>query len=357
MWKGQGKTADHRVDIYALGVIIFRALAGQLPFSNKSMQETLVAVTTAARPSLHALRPDLPPEVDEWVNQVLAVNIDDRFSSMGQTWAHLMWRLGAGPVPGSQVGATLPAAELDKIRLWLLEPPSDRHGSAQGVWATAATTLKRLIGRSAPSPRRGEPSRLIEVEQVKTSPPPQRPKAPLPAPRPTGPPLKTSPPPLPPQRKSAESGTLPAPKVRPEGVQPAASESDVPPDPMRARAAPPRPPRPAELVEAESVPPTTKGTLVNAEPAAAVASATVDTPTIVENPSPPSTAAAPTARAKQKRNEEKRKTQTRDAARRGGTLPGGPSPENDTRSPSKDAAAMTNRTKPKWKSRRHRKSK
>src|SRR5690606_26117415 len=116
-----------RVDIYALGVIIFRALAGQLPFSNRSMQETLVAVTTAPRPSLHALRPDLPAEVDEWVKQVLAVNIDDRFSSMRQTWDHLLWRLGTGPVPGSQTGATMSKDELDKIRLWLLEPPAERQ--------------------------------------------------------------------------------------------------------------------------------------------------------------------------------------------------------------------------------------
>ncbi len=41
----------------------------------------MVVVTTAERPRLSALRPDLSPDIDAWVEQALAVDRDLRFSS------------------------------------------------------------------------------------------------------------------------------------------------------------------------------------------------------------------------------------------------------------------------------------
>jgi serine/threonine-protein kinase len=52
-----GKTPDHRVDVYALGALIFRALAGQPPFYSQDLREMLMKVTSNERPGLHVLRP------------------------------------------------------------------------------------------------------------------------------------------------------------------------------------------------------------------------------------------------------------------------------------------------------------
>jgi hypothetical protein len=43
-------------------------------------------VTSAPRPSLHLIRPDLPPSVDEWVRQALAANPDLRFDKIRGMW-------------------------------------------------------------------------------------------------------------------------------------------------------------------------------------------------------------------------------------------------------------------------------
>jgi serine/threonine-protein kinase len=187
MWKGQGKEADHRVDVYAFGVIVFRALAGQLPFANSSMQETLISVTRAKRPSLHQLRPDLPAKVDHWVEGALAIEAEDRFPSVGTSWEQLLWALDLGPKPGpTRTGWTQPPPDIGKIREWLEEPVSDRSGSAQSVWAMAATAFKRLIGRGTepPPPVAVKPVPITAVRaKLPTSPRPVpvRRKAPRPS--------------------------------------------------------------------------------------------------------------------------------------------------------------------------------
>lgn len=84
-WRGQ--SVDRRIDVYALGAIIFRALAGQPPFHYEDLTEILRAVTTAPRPSLRSFRPELPPAVDDWVGQVLAIEPVERFVRAGAMWA------------------------------------------------------------------------------------------------------------------------------------------------------------------------------------------------------------------------------------------------------------------------------
>jgi serine/threonine-protein kinase len=61
---------------------MFRALTGQPPFPASDLQQLLVRVTSGPRPSLHALRPDLPPAVDDWVGQALAIEREERFSTV-----------------------------------------------------------------------------------------------------------------------------------------------------------------------------------------------------------------------------------------------------------------------------------
>jgi eukaryotic-like serine/threonine-protein kinase len=88
-WKGDPTLLDHRIDVYALGAIVFRALAGRVPFDGDSIGEKLVKATTAPRPSLHALRPDLPADLDWWVQQTLAIDPNQRFLRVTSMWSAL----------------------------------------------------------------------------------------------------------------------------------------------------------------------------------------------------------------------------------------------------------------------------
>lgn len=96
VWSGKGDEVDQRCDVYALGVVLFRVLAGEVPFSGR-LRELLVTVRTAPRPSLRRLRPDLPPEIDDWVAAALAVEPDDRFQRVRALWNALQLCLDAAP--------------------------------------------------------------------------------------------------------------------------------------------------------------------------------------------------------------------------------------------------------------------
>jgi serine/threonine-protein kinase len=78
--------ADVRADVYSLSVILFRALVGRLPFVGDSPVHIMMEATTAPRPRIHALRPELSPDIDAWVEQALAVDREQRFSSVKGTW-------------------------------------------------------------------------------------------------------------------------------------------------------------------------------------------------------------------------------------------------------------------------------
>jgi serine/threonine-protein kinase len=80
---------DVRADVYSLSVILFRALVGRLPFEGDSVIRMMMEVTSAPRPRIHALRPELSPDIDAWVEQALAVERDERFSSVNGAWRAL----------------------------------------------------------------------------------------------------------------------------------------------------------------------------------------------------------------------------------------------------------------------------
>lgn len=84
-----GAEIDHRADIYSLGVVVFRALGGKVPFDPRNLGELWRNVTRAPRPSLHALRPELSPDLDGWTAQAMAIDPAQRFLNVRASWQAL----------------------------------------------------------------------------------------------------------------------------------------------------------------------------------------------------------------------------------------------------------------------------
>lgn len=71
-------SADHRVDLYAVGLLIYELLAGVSPFDAASPTATMTAQLTRTPESLAILRADVPPKLADLVNRLLAKNPEDR---------------------------------------------------------------------------------------------------------------------------------------------------------------------------------------------------------------------------------------------------------------------------------------
>jgi serine/threonine-protein kinase len=78
--QAEGRDADHRSDVFALGAVAYRALTGRPPFSGEIPQVLFeIAYKSPACPSDLVL--SLPPDVDLCLALCLAKRADDRFDS------------------------------------------------------------------------------------------------------------------------------------------------------------------------------------------------------------------------------------------------------------------------------------
>ena len=77
----RGEQVDHRVDLYALGIIAYQLLSGQLPFQGETPYAIVAGHMQGQPPLLHQINPAIPPPVGSAVQQALAKNREDRFPS------------------------------------------------------------------------------------------------------------------------------------------------------------------------------------------------------------------------------------------------------------------------------------
>ena len=106
-------TSNHRVDLYAAGLVMYEMLEGRLPFAGETAQDIAAARLTSEPAPL--TRPDCPPTIGALVRQCLTREPDDRLRSAEQALAVLEGELLIAPVPASsrrsrRVGALVIAA-------------------------------------------------------------------------------------------------------------------------------------------------------------------------------------------------------------------------------------------------------
>ena len=78
------RTADHRADLYALGVVAYELFTGELPFESAALTDLLLMHLERAPESMRARRNDIPAELDALVLKLLEKRRDERFQSCEQ---------------------------------------------------------------------------------------------------------------------------------------------------------------------------------------------------------------------------------------------------------------------------------
>jgi serine/threonine-protein kinase len=252
------KHSDHRVDIYAAGVILYRGLTGRFPYSAETYGAMAIEVATATAAPPSSLVPGIDPRLEAVVLRAMARDPDARFGTMDELTDALAVFVDApaGTLPPHLAGLPLiaPSPEIARtVRKPLTgtpaEPAAAIDGSAQPrprrrlVFAMAAVfvgaLLVGLLGANLLA-RRGagarDPSRVPEAAS---------PLAPPVASRSAQPTVEVAPPSLP----AAET---PAPET-PAAEAPAAARAEAP-APTPTDPAPPPPPMTARASETPTLP-------------------------------------------------------------------------------------------------------
>ncbi|HEY5950293.1 MAG TPA: serine/threonine-protein kinase [Kofleriaceae bacterium] len=72
---------DHRVDIYALGVIMYEAATGRVPFGGNNYLSVISQVLNEDPKPVREVRPELSEEFEAIVNRAMAKNREDRYAN------------------------------------------------------------------------------------------------------------------------------------------------------------------------------------------------------------------------------------------------------------------------------------
>jgi len=131
---------DPRSDVYAIGVIMYEAVTGRVPFDGNTFNELMFKIVLSDPPKLSEAVPDLDPEFAAIINKAMARELDDRYASAAQLRQTLDDYLGGARA--SQV--QLPAAVAPAVGT---APSNTAQSQTRATWAnTNADVVPKRSG-------------------------------------------------------------------------------------------------------------------------------------------------------------------------------------------------------------------
>lgn len=179
--QARGKEIDFRSDLWALAVIVFRALTGAKPFAGDSIAELVIKLCIDPRPVPTKFAPDLPPAIDRFFERAFAAAPEDRFQSAPEMAAAFATMLGQPAAEQSRLGSS-PVIGVTPAVLDAAAPLAPAP-----VAPARAAPAPPEDSSLAPSPFTMGPAGTMVVQTKKTV-PPVPPRPPAAAPRDVAPP-------------------------------------------------------------------------------------------------------------------------------------------------------------------------
>ena len=132
--QAEGEGIDYRTDLYALGVVLYQMLVGQVPFRGTTPHAILHAVIYEAPVPLRQVRPDLPPAIETVVLQAIAKRPERRY----QSGAELVEALAKAPASRAQPLIVPPARSVSPTAA--RRPTAEPAGAQKGplLWIVVA---------------------------------------------------------------------------------------------------------------------------------------------------------------------------------------------------------------------------
>jgi serine/threonine-protein kinase len=155
---------DHRADIYSVGIILYQALAGRLPFDAESYPALLLKIMSERPAPLRVFRNDVPEALEQVVMQAMARDRDVRFQTIEalsealQRFAVVQTLPPSSYGPGGHGSATpVPAGMHSTARSTAASMPQttpfvtahDHPAKSGAPTAAPASNMRALIGVGA----------------------------------------------------------------------------------------------------------------------------------------------------------------------------------------------------------------
>src|SRR5262249_4538051 len=80
--QAQGRKVDFRSDVFSLGLVLYEMVTGVRAFGGESALSTLSSILRDEARPIPEIAPDVPPQLEQVINQCLRKSPDDRFQSM-----------------------------------------------------------------------------------------------------------------------------------------------------------------------------------------------------------------------------------------------------------------------------------
>ncbi len=169
--QAESKPVDHRTDLYALGLIIYEMVTGDLPFRSDTVLQAMYQRVTQAPKNPKLLNPDLPEELVSVIMRCLEKEPENRYQHAREILADLESGSAA-----KQVAVRVPEAATPT-------PPPAEAPSSRGKWwalgGIAATVAAILLaipqtrqailgGIASTSPPAAAPAKYVAVLPFRT---------------------------------------------------------------------------------------------------------------------------------------------------------------------------------------------